>query len=219
LLSIIGKLYAIVLIKRVVKETDEKVWDAQAGFRKGMGCTDQVFFLRCRAEKYLAEGKKVYCAFVDLEKAYDRATRNELWSVLCTYGVDSRLVQALKSLYKDSSGCVRINGSYTNWFHIERGVRQGCVASPWLFNLFMDSCLQDLKDQSDLLDECGLRMEGLRVKCLLYADDLVLLASSAEELQMMVTKINQSFECNVSKMKVMVFKKDEVMTDCEIMIG
>lgn len=207
------------LIERVVKETDEKVWDAQAGFRKGMGCTDQVFSLRFIAEKYLAKGQKVYCAFVDLEKAYDRVMRSELWSVLCTYGVDSSLVQALKSLYKDSSACVRINGSYTDWFNIEKGVRQGCVASPWLFNLFMDSCLQDLKG-----DECGLRMEGLRVKCLLYADDLVLLASSAEELQMMVTKINESFEwkgmkMNVSKTKVMVFEKDEIMTDCEIMIG
>ncbi|KAJ2941451.1 hypothetical protein O0L34_g3669 [Tuta absoluta] len=70
LLSVVGKLYAKVLIERVMKETDEKVWDAQAGFRKGMGCTDQVFSLRCIAEKFLAKNQKVYCAFVDMEKAY-----------------------------------------------------------------------------------------------------------------------------------------------------
>ncbi|KAI5641024.1 reverse transcriptase (RNA-dependent DNA polymerase) domain-containing protein [Phthorimaea operculella] len=97
LLSVVGKLYAKVLIERVVKETDEKVWDAQAGFRKGMGCTDQVFSLRCIAEKFLAKNQRVYCAFVDLEKAYDRVVRNELWSALSMHGVSSILIRALKS--------------------------------------------------------------------------------------------------------------------------
>ena len=143
LLSVVGKLYAKVLINRVIRVTDEKIWDVQAGFREGMGCMDQIFSLRCIAEKHLAKHKKVYCAFVDLEKAYDSVWREELWSTLSMYGVDRRLIRALKSLYKDSSACVRINGAYTDWFCISRGVRQGCVASPWLFNLYMDSCLTD----------------------------------------------------------------------------
>ncbi|XP_063364409.1 uncharacterized protein LOC134653055 isoform X1 [Cydia amplana] len=83
----------------------------------------------------------------------------------------------------------------------------------------MDSSLQDLRN-----DECGLKMSGLPVKCLLYADDLVLLASSGEELQEMVTRMHGSFErkgmkINVSKTKVMVFEKEENMTNCEILIG
>ncbi|XP_063537021.1 uncharacterized protein LOC134746536 [Cydia strobilella] len=83
----------------------------------------------------------------------------------------------------------------------------------------MDSSLHDLRN-----DECGLRMSGLPVKCLLYADDLVLLASSGEELQEMVTRMHGSFErkeikINVSKTKVMVFEKEEYMTNCEILIG
>ncbi|GBP77341.1 hypothetical protein EVAR_54713_1 [Eumeta japonica] len=84
-----------------------------------------------------------------------------------------------------------INGLYTDWFDIRRGVRQGCVASPWLFNLFMDSCLYDLKQY-----ECGLRMNELSaepsVKYLLYADGEVLLASSACGLLEMVNKVNGS---------------------------
>ncbi|KAJ2945399.1 hypothetical protein O0L34_g204 [Tuta absoluta] len=218
LLSVVGKLYAKVLIERVMKETDEKVWDAQAGFRKGMGCTDHVFSLRCIAEKFLAKNQKVYCAFVDLEKAYDRVVRNELWSALSMHGVSSILIRALKSLNKDSSACVRINGAYTELFNIEKGVRQGCVASPWLFNLFMDSCLEDLKES-----ECCLRMNGLLVKCLLYADDQVILASSAEGLQEMVNIMNEALKkkgmkVNVSKTKAMVFEKEENMTECKIMI-
>ncbi|KAI5644163.1 reverse transcriptase (RNA-dependent DNA polymerase) domain-containing protein [Phthorimaea operculella] len=196
LLSVVGKLYAKVLIERVVKETDEKVWDAQAGFRKGMGCTDQVFSLRCIAEKFLAKNQKVYCAFVDLEKAYDRVVRNELWSALSMHGVSSSLIRALKSLYKDSSACVRINGAYTELFNIEK----------------------DLKESV-----CGLRMNDLLVKCLLYADDQVILASSAEELQEMVNIMNEALKkkgmkVNVSKTKAMVLEKEDSTTECNIMI-
>lgn len=89
---------------------------------------------------------------------------------------------ALKSLYENSRACVRINGAYTDWFDISRDVRQGCVASPWLYNLFVASCLRDLK-----YSELGLRMGELSIKCLLNADDLVVLASTAEELQKMAT--------------------------------
>ncbi|GBP51163.1 hypothetical protein EVAR_97987_1 [Eumeta japonica] len=93
------------------------------------------------------------------------------------YGVNSGLIQALQSLYRGSSAYVRINGPYTDWFDIRRGVRQGCVASSWLFNLFVDSCLYDLKEY-----ECGLRMDELSIKCLLYANDQVNLGPSACEL-------------------------------------
>lgn len=189
LLSIVGKLYAKVLITRVMDETEEKIWDVQAGFRRGMGCVDQIFSLRNISEKCLGKHQKVFCAFVDLEKAYDRVVRDDLWSTLSVYGVSSHLVRALKSLYGNSSVCIRINGAYTEWFNISRGVRQGCVASPWLFNLFMDSCLNDLKER-----ECGLKLGELLIKCLLYADDQVILASSAGELQEMVTVMNDAFK-------------------------
>lgn len=219
LLSVVGKLYAKILIERVVQKTEGKMWDVQAGFRKGMGCVDQIFSLRNIAEKFLAKNRKVFCTFVDLEKAYDKVERDDLWSTLSVYGVDGNLIRALKSLYDGSSACVRINGAYSDWFAIGKGVRQGCVASPWLFNLFMDSCLDDLKDCG-----WGLRLGELLVKCLLYADDQVLLAESAEEMQKMVTLVNESFskrgmKINVSKTKVMVLERDEKVTECRIMIG
>jgi hypothetical protein len=59
--------------------------------------------------------------------------------------VSISLIRALKSLYEDSGVCVRINGAYSDWLNIDKGVRQGCVVLPWLFNLFMDNCLTRLK--------------------------------------------------------------------------
>ncbi|CAK1594698.1 unnamed protein product [Parnassius mnemosyne] len=88
-LSIVGKLYAKVLIERVMKETDGKIWDVQAGFRKGMGCTDQVFSMCMIAEKFLAKNQKVFCAFMDLEKAYDRVDRDVLWQTLNSFGLSA----------------------------------------------------------------------------------------------------------------------------------
>ncbi|GBP05585.1 hypothetical protein EVAR_3064_1 [Eumeta japonica] len=68
---------------------------------------------------------------------------NDLWRTLSMHGVSSALIQALQCLYRGSSACIRINRPHTDWFDFRRGIRQVCVASPWLF---MDSCLYDLKE-------------------------------------------------------------------------
>ncbi|GBP45767.1 LINE-1 retrotransposable element ORF2 protein [Eumeta japonica] len=128
-------------------------------------------------------------------------------------------MQALRYLYRGSSACVRINGAYIDWFDIRRGVRQGCVASPWLFNLSMDSCLYDFKEC-----KCGLRKDELSVKCLLYAYDQVILAPLQCGLQEMVININDSvktrgMKVNVGKTKVMVFERAESTTEYDLLIG
>lgn len=76
-----------------MKETDEKIWDVQGGFRNRR--TDQIFSVRSIIEKHLAIRQKVFCEFIDLEKVYDRVVRNDLWSTLLMYGVDSQMVRAL----------------------------------------------------------------------------------------------------------------------------
>ncbi|CAK1581959.1 unnamed protein product [Parnassius mnemosyne] len=101
-----------------MEETDGKIWDVQAGFRKAMGCMDQVFSMRMIAETFLAKNQKVFCALMDLEKAYDRVNRNVLWQTLNSFGLSAGLIQALRSLYRDSSACVRINGVYLDWIGI-----------------------------------------------------------------------------------------------------
>ncbi|GBP60437.1 hypothetical protein EVAR_98334_1 [Eumeta japonica] len=93
------------------------------------------------------------------------------------HSVSTELTWALRSSYKDSGACVRINGAYTD-FYISRSFRQESTASPSLFTLFMDSFLHDMKKY-----EFGLGMNELSVICLLNADDQVILLSLACELQ------------------------------------
>ena len=216
LLSVASKVYGRILVDRVNEKTDKMLWDVQAGFRQGRGCTDQVFTLRSIINKHLDKDKKVYCAFMDLEKAYDRVVREELWKVLSVYGLDEQLIQGVKSLYCESKACVRVGEELTDWFDISMGVRQGCVMSPSLFNLYIDSCVKKLAD-----DECGIRMDSTIVTCLMYADDAVLLASDDIQLQSLVTRMSEvclekHLRMNADKCKVMVVEKNECITKCEI---
>ena len=82
-------------------------------------------------EKFIAVNQKVFCAFVDLEKAFDRVVRAKLWEILPRYNVSGPLLQAVKSLYRDHSACVRVGAGVSPWFDIRSGVKQGCAMSAW----------------------------------------------------------------------------------------
>ena len=87
LLSVVGKVYGTILIERIRKSVDRAIGEEQCGFREGRGCVDQIFAVRHLCEKYLGVSKKVYMAFMDLEKAYDRIDRDALWQIMRIYGV------------------------------------------------------------------------------------------------------------------------------------
>src|SRR5678815_3421689 len=76
---------------------------------------------------------------------YDMVNREALWQVLMIYGVGGRLLNGIKSMYDDSEACARINGVNGDWFRISSGVRQGCVMSPWFFNLYMDGVMKEFE--------------------------------------------------------------------------
>ena len=92
LLSLVGKVYGRVLINRIRDKTENVIAEVQSGFRRGRGCTDQIFIVRQICEKYLEKGKDVYFAFLDLEKVYDRVDRDAMWNVLRLYGIGGRLL-------------------------------------------------------------------------------------------------------------------------------
>src|SRR5678815_3270400 len=82
---------------------------------------------------------------MDLQQAYDRINREDLWQVLVIYDVGGKLLNGIKSMYGDSEACVRINRVESDWFNINSRVRLGCVMSPWLSNLYMDGAMKELE--------------------------------------------------------------------------
>ena len=90
-MSVVGKLYGRVLIKRVRARTECAIGEEKCRFRQGRGCMDQVFYVRQVCDKYLAKGKDVFWAFVDLENAYDTIDKQGMWQMVWVYVyVDSR---------------------------------------------------------------------------------------------------------------------------------
>ena len=98
LLSVVEKVYGRILINRIKDKTENVIAEVQSDFRRGRGCTDQIFIVRQICEKYLGKGKDVYFAFFDLEKANDRIDRDAVWNVLRLYGIGGRLLRGVKSL-------------------------------------------------------------------------------------------------------------------------
>ncbi len=120
--------------------TEKKVSDEQGGFRKGKSCVDEIFVIKMLMKEYLGKDRKLYAAFMDLEKAYDRVDGKELWNVLKIYGVGGLLMEGIKTFYREANACVKVDGELSDSFAVGVGVRQGCVMPPWLFNIFMDGC-------------------------------------------------------------------------------
>ena len=108
LLSVVGKLFGRALIKRARARTECAIGEEQCGLRQGRGCMDKVFAVRQGCEKYLANGKYVFWAFMDLEKANDNIDRHGMWQMLRVYGIGGKLLKAVKSFYVDSRECVRV---------------------------------------------------------------------------------------------------------------
>ena len=210
LLSVVGKVYGRVLINRIKDKTEAAISEVQGGFRRGRGCVDQVFVVRQICEKYLGKGKDVYFAFMDLEKAYDRVDREAMWDVLRLYGVGAKLLKAVKSMYVGSKACVRVGNEVSESFPVKVGLRQGCVMSPWLFNMYIDGVVREVNARVlgrglELRDE----NDGVwEINQLLFADDTVLIANSEKELRQLVTEFGKVCErrklrVNVNKSKVM----------------
>ena len=134
-------------------------------------------------EKYLTNGKDVFWAFMDLEKAYDTIDRNGMWQMLRVHGVGGKLLKAVH-FYAHRRACVRVGNNVSYWFPVYVGLRQGCVMSPWLFNVYMDGVVREVNvtvfgNGLELLSANGGRFE---INQLLFADDTALVADSEEML-------------------------------------
>ncbi|KAK3538499.1 hypothetical protein QTP86_006187 [Hemibagrus guttatus] len=154
--------------------------------------------------------------FVDLEKAFDHVPRGILWEVLWEYGVRGPLLRAVWSLYNQSRSLVRIASCKSDLFPVHVGLRQGCPLSPVLFIVFMDR----ISRHSQGLE--GVRFGDHRISSLIFADDVVLLASSGLDLQHALGRF--AAECEAAGMRVSTSKSEAMVLDrkkvaCTLQVG
>jgi hypothetical protein len=212
----LAKLYSLVLLARLDDWAEAGRWRAhgQAGFRAGRGTLDNIFILNHVIEKSRQDRKPVFTAFIDFRKAYDSVNRDLLWEVLKGMGVHGDILNTLRGMYSSVGMRVRLKGHLGESFQAETGVKQGDPLSPLLFGLFID------RFESYLTAKCGDMgvplAQGL-LRALLYADDLTLTASSAEQLQSMLDCLHNfanayHLTVNIAKSVVVVFNRYRVRT-------
>ena len=151
--------------------------DVQADFRKGRGTRDQIANIRWIMEKASEFHKNISFCFIDYAKAFDCVDHNKLWKFLKEMGIADHLTCLLSNLYAGQEATVRTGHGTTDWFQIGKGVRQGCILSPCLFNLYAEYIM--LKAGLDEA-QAGIKTAGRNINNLRYAVDTTFLAESEE---------------------------------------
>lgn len=160
---------------------------------------------------------KLYCAFVDFERAFDSINREKLWEKLRYKGVSAKIINLLRGMYRNVNVCIKCGDKeITKPIKSTVGVKQGCALSPNLFILYIDDLMERLKQRN--MD--ALRIAGERVPGLLYADDLVICSSTIKGLQEALNELHAFCEdwlltVNTAKTKVMAFKNGSVFAKDE----
>ena len=180
--------------------------DVQAGFRRGRGTRDQIANIRWIMEKTREFQKDAYFCFIDYTKAFDCVDHSKLWMSLLNTGVPSHLIWLLKNWYADQVAAVRTEQGLTEWFKIEKGVRQGCILSPYLFNLYAEHIIRNAGLEET---EVGIRIAGRKINNLRYADDTTLMAENEEDLKNLLLKVKEEsvkagLLLNIKKTKILL---------------
>jgi hypothetical protein len=202
----LSKLFLSILTDRLVNhvETNGLIDPAQHGFRKGHSTIDNMFIVNALVHKAKAAKRKLYTCFVDFRKAFDTVWTTGLLYKLQQVGITGKLYQLFKSMYSGVHYEVKTKLGRSGAFNSTRGLRQGCVSSPLMFNLYIN----DLQDYITTDDAPSIDKQ--LVSHLLFADDLVLFSNSAKGLQNSLNQLelfctDWKLDVNLSKTKVVVF--------------
>ena len=117
--------------------------DVQAGFRKGKETRDQIAKICWIIKKAREFQKNIYFCFIDYAKAFDCVDLKKLWKILKEMGISDHLTCLLRNLYAGQEATGRTGHGITNWFQIRKGVSQGCILSPCLFNFYAEYIMRN----------------------------------------------------------------------------
>ena len=132
-----------ILQVRLQQYVNRELPDVQAGFRKARGTRIQIAYIRWIIEKAREFQKNIYFCFIDYAKAFDCVVHNKLWKILKEMGIPDHLTCLLRNLYAGQKATVRTGHGKTDWFQIGKGVRQGWLLSPCLFNLYAEYIMRN----------------------------------------------------------------------------
>ena len=190
LISHASKVLLRVLQKRLEVFLIPELPIEQAGFRRGRGTRDHIANLRWMMERAREHQRDLYMCFIDYKKAFDCVDHERMWIILKDMGVPIHLVVLLRNLYANQKATVRTEFGETEQFDIGKGVRQGCILSPLLFNIYAENIMRDVLDKW----EGGVGIGGRLITNLRYADDTTLIAGTKEDLTEIMERVRKTSE-------------------------
>ena len=163
---------------------------------------DNIHWIIEKARKFQ---KNIYFCFIDYAKAFDHVDHNKLWKILKEMGIPDHLSCLLRNLHAGQEEIVRTGHGTTDWFSIGKGVCQGCILSPCLFNLYAEYIMRNAGLEEA---QAGINIAGRNINNIRYADDTILMAESEEELISLLMKVKDESEkvglkLNIQKTKIM----------------
>ena len=209
--SCFGKLFNKILQRRLEKfcKSEKSISDLQGSGKAGSRTSDHLLIVRCLFDKYVKlQGRHLYTCFVDLRKAFDTVPRAKLFfTLLKDYSIGGNFLKIIQQIYTENQIFVKLSDGLLQPFYTTVGVKQGCVFSPILFNLFINKICGIFDKSCD-----PVQLNNDDINCLLWADDLLLVSKSPTGLQHSIDKMQTFYdslglEVNIKKTKIMVMNK------------
>ena len=207
LLNSIYKLFAAIVHRRLEEILDEDLQKMQFGFRRHRSTADAIQCIRNIAEHGERTHTKTIMVLLDWEKAFDKVTREGLFSAMDRMHIDPKLQRVIQALYSDPMFKVELDGQESGWKKQETGIRQGCPLSPYLFLIVMTVLFHDIhrEDKQKMLRH---RIPGINFDEVLYADDTICASTDTAAMNRLLAAIETEgkkygMKLNKSKCEVM----------------
>ena len=210
LTSILGKLFCLILNERLKNflSSNDIIHKSQAGFQENKQTADHLFCLKTLISKYTKNNQKLFTCFIDLRKAFDTVWHPGLLSKLQNLSINGPFYNMIKSLYSDNAAQIIYKSQLTKSINPSIGVRQGCIISPSLFNVYIN----DLANSLTCPSTDPVFLVDTPLNCLMFADDIILISRSEKGLQKCLEKTSDycktwKLKVNHDKSKCLVFSK------------
>lgn len=202
------KIFLRIIHQRLYQKCEEAMGRMQFGFKKAMGTREALFGVKILVQNCQDANRDVCLCFIDYEKAFDRVKHAKMIEILRSMNVDENDIRCIQNLYWNQTATVRIGDLETEEIPINRGVRQGCILSPLLFNIYSEKIFEEAINSM----EKGIKVNGQFINNVRYADDTTLMAHTVEDLQELVDAVanhsqNFGLNINVAKTKYMIISK------------
>lgn len=203
------KILLKIIHTRIRSKLELDISESQFGFRNGVGTREALFSLNVLTQRCLDVNRDLYICFIDYNKAFDKVKHDQLIDLLKNKNLDKQDVRLISNLYYNQRATVKNGQERSEEVEIKRGVRQGCILSPLLFNAYSEQIILEALEG----ETAGIKVNGVLINNIRYADDTVIIADCLKDLERVMDKIlrcsgKYGLSLNVKKTKFMKISKN-----------